>query len=263
MKKAQPQDEFLRKRAARQKKIRKRRLITSFVVFMILAFCTLAVLCLTVFFPIEKIVISGSSVYTAEALEKASGVAKGDNLFTASKSQIEKKLKGKLPYVERIKLDRKLPGTLKITVTDAEEFACYLVGGRYYLVSQSGWVLDECDVLPEKLMTVIGADAECKIGTAAIFKDDTQGELVNSIIDICSAYNVNLSTLDISDTLNLKVVAEERFEVQLGTVNNLEEKIKHLSGMIKEIDSEKSGKINLSMWSEDNPQGTFLPTVTE
>ena len=39
--------------------------------------------------------------------------------------------------------------------------------------------------------------------------------------------------------------------------NNLQEKIRHLSSMIKEIDPKKQGEINLSMWTSDNTQGTF------
>ena len=63
--------------------------------------------------------------------------------------------------------------------------------------------------------------------------------------------------------LELKVKVENRFEVLLGTQNNLEEKVKHLGGMIREIDPEKQGKINLSMWTLDNPQGTFTQEVAE
>lgn len=263
MKKEQPRDEFLRKRAERQRKIRKRRLITTFVVMLIMALCTLVVLSLTVFFPIEKIIVTGSSVYTAEALEKASGVAKGDNLFTASKARIENKLKKDLPYVESVKLERQIPDTLKIIVTDAEEFACYLVGNKYYLVSESGWVLAETAALPEQIMTVTGLNADCKVGSEAIFKDETQNELISRITELCDGEDILINALDISNTVSVKLSVEDRFEVEIGNVNNIEEKIKHLGGMIEEIQEDQGGYINLSMWTEENTQGTFKPGIIE
>ena len=263
MDKAQPRDEFLRRRAERQRKIRKRRLITAFIVLIILTLCTLAVLSVTVFFPIEKIIASGSSYYTAEALEKASGVKIGDNLIITSRSKIEKNLKEKLPYVEKVSLKKELPGKLEIIAEDAEEFACYLVNDRYYIVSESGWVLAEAGTLPEKLLAVIGADVKCKTGTEAVFKDSEQNELINRIIDICNAHNISLSALDISNPVALNITLENRISVQIGTANSLEEKLKHLGGMLKEISAEKTGKIDLSMWSETNPQETFTAGVTE
>lgn len=263
MKKTPPRDEFLRKRAERQRKIRKRRIITTFIVLLVLALCTLAVLSMTVFFPIEKITVTGSSIYTSEVLKDASGVVLGDNLFITSKSSIEKRLKSRLPYVEKIKLKREIPSTLKIVVTDAEEFASYSIGNKCYIVSESGWVLRETEEIPENLLTVLGVDVECKVGTRAKFKDKKQSEVVNSISDIFENAGIKLNSLDITNMLELKVKAENRFEVLLGTGNNLEEKVKHLGGMIKEIDPEKKGKINISMWSLDNPQGTFTQEVAE
>ncbi len=263
MKKTPPRDEFLRKRAERQKKIRKRRIITTFIVLLVLAVCTLAVLSLTVFFPIENITVTGSSIYTSEVLKDASGVTLGDNLFITSKSGIEKRLKSRLPYVEKIKLKREIPSTLKIVVTDAEEFAGYSVNNRCYIVSESGWVLRESEEIPENLLTVVGVDVECKVGTKASFKNKKQGELVSLISNVFANEGIELTNLDITNMLELKVKVENRFEVLLGTQNKLEEKVKHLGGMIKKIDPEKKGKINISMWTLDNPQGTFSEEVAE
>ena len=79
-----PKDEFIRKRIERQKRIRKRRLITLFCFLIVLLLCTGAILCFTVFFPIEKIKIQGNALYTAEEIIKNSDVDVGDNLFSAS-----------------------------------------------------------------------------------------------------------------------------------------------------------------------------------
>ena len=127
MKREVPRDEFIRKRQERQKKIRKRRIRAFFILFILTALCFGAVLCLTVFFPIEKVVIKGSKIYSVDEIFKNSDIESGDNLFVVSRSKTEQNLKSKLPYIESITFKRELPGTLNITVKDATEFAVYEV----------------------------------------------------------------------------------------------------------------------------------------
>lgn len=263
MKSEVPRDEFIRKRMERQRRIRKRRLTIFFCFLIIVLLCVAATLSLTVFFPIENLSASGSAVYTSEQILKASEVEKGDNLFATSRSQTEERLKEKLPYIDSVRLERVLPGTLKITVTDAEEYACLCVDGRYYTVSQSGWVLKENSQIPENLFCVFGLKAECEVGSAVAVASDGASALVERIVTALKQSKLNINFVDITDNVTLSLKVEGRFEVNLGTANNIEEKIKHLAAMIESIDPEKSGSINLSMWTSNNTKGTFVEKHTE
>lgn len=263
MKKTIPKDEFIRKRIERQKRIRKRRLIALFCFLIVLLLCTGAVLCFTVFFPIENIKVQGSTLYTAEEIIKNSDVDIGDNLFSASQKSAESNLKSKLPYIDTVKFERQLPSTLLIKVKEAEEYATYAINDRYYTVSQSGWVLSVGDSPPENLFLVIGAKAECDVGSEIVFEDSEQQNLASSISDALKKENITLNSIDITSSVQITVNVESRFEVFIGTTNFLEEKIRHLGSMIENIDSSKSGKINLSIWTNENPQATFKAENTE
>ena len=63
--------------------------------------------------------------------------------------------------------------------------------------------------------------------------------------------------------LSITLQVDNRFEVNLGTSNYVNEKIKHLSGMIQKIDPSESGNIDLSMWTNDNSRGTFTPIIRQ
>lgn len=262
-KKAVIQDEFIRKRKERQRRIRKRRLIAFFCFFFVLMVCVGITLSLTVFFPIEKINITGSKIYTSEEIEKYSGIEIGDNLFTASKKDAEKSLKVKLPYIDSIKIKREIPGTIKIIVKDADEFACYNISGRYFTVSKTGWVLKETEELPENLTEIITSKTKCSVGSQAVFSDEGQKEILNEVMSVLSANKINPQKIDVSDKKAIKISVENRFDVNLGTVNNIDEKIRHLLGMIDKIDGEKSGEINLSIWTSSKPEGTFIQKKEE
>lgn len=261
MKGAVTEDEFIKKRKARQRKIRKRRIARGFILFLILLVIVGTVLSLTVLFPIKTVKASGSKLYTSEQLASASGIKKGDNLFTASVD--EETLKYTLPYVESVKIKRTLPDTVTLTVTDAKEYACYYAGGRYYAVSRSGHVLNCYDSMPDDIFEIRAPDVKCEVGRELKLSDEKSGELTEEILGIAEELKINITCLDITDELAITLKAEKRFTVNLGTANYLENKLAHLSGMLKSIGSEKTGKINLSMWSNSHTEGTFVEGNSE
>lgn len=257
------QDEFLRKRAARQRKIKKRRLKIFFTMFVVFLLGLSVVLCLTVFFPIEKLTAKGSALYKSEEIIKASDIEIGDNLFALTEGNTLKKIKAKLPYIESLKFKRELPNSLTITVKDADEYACYYDGKAYYTVSKSGWVLKKGYEPPENIFTVKGAKVECKVGTAIVFKSEEKRELFEKIITSLDEEKLVINTVDITDRLSIMLRIDNRFDVDLGTANYIPEKVKHLASMVENISAEKTGKINLSMWTNTNTQGTFVQESNE
>ena len=259
MKREVPRDEFIRKRQERQKKIRKRRIRAFFIMFMILTLCVGAVLCLTVFFPIEKVVIKGSKIYSVEEIFENSNIENGDNLFTVNRSKTEERLKSKLPYIDSVTFKRELPGTLNITVKDATEFAVYEVKEQYYTVSESGWVMKKSSEKPEKLTCIKGNEINCKVGSQIVYEDPTQKELIETISQSLKDAKISADLIDTTGKINITLGVEDRFMVDLGNSSFLEEKIKHLAGMLFEMPEENKGKIDLSMWTNDNSRGSFRP----
>lgn len=254
-------DEFTRKRKARQRKIRKRR-IKIFIGFLVVALLiTGAALSLTVLFPIDSITVTGSEKYTAEEILSAAGIKKGDNLFTA-KADASAMAK-KLPYVQSVQTVRKLPGSLTLKVKDAAEYACYKADGKYFTVSRSLHVLNRCDEPPENMLLILAGNVSCKVGEDVQYGDNKAGGLIEQIEKSAEEYSLTLNRIDITDELAISVKTEGRFVVNFGTSNGLDGKFAHLASMIKNIDAQKTGTVNLSMWSSSNTEGTFVEGTAE
>lgn len=249
-------DEFLKKRKARQRRIRKRRMIIGFSLFLVLLAVVGIILSLTVLFPIKNITAKGSERYTAEQIISSSGITLGDNLFVSSFKT--NGLREKLPYIESVKIKRTLPDSITITVKDALPYACYYGDGAYCTVSRSGYVLEIAEEKPESLLEVRAVGVKCTLGKAVSFSSEKSEELITEIGKLADEYGVSLNCIDVTDELNITLKTENRFIVNLGTSNFLQNKFAHLSGMIKNIEETKTGKINLSMWTESNTEGTFV-----
>ena len=250
-------DDYKKRRAERQKRIRRRRLIIGLMFFMITALAVLIVLCLTVFFPVRNIAAAGSKIYTAEQIVEACGITSEDNIFIFSSGKAADKLQKQLPYIENVKIERKLPGDVRITVTDAKEFVCYPVNGEYYSVSEKGRVLNKYEYCPSGLFTVRCDGVTCAPGEIIKFSDEKNEKTVKLMIESFAKQNVKINEINVTDPLSITAKVDGRFIVNFGTSGSIDKKIAHLGGMVKSIAPERTGRINLSMWSVKKTEGTF------
>lgn len=251
------QSDVNKRRAARQKKARRRRLKITFIFFLIIALITLAIMCFTVFFPIKRINVSGSEIYSKSQIVKASKLTTDDNLLVVSEEEIEKNIRKTLPYVDSVKLKRVLPDAVILTVRDAKEYAYYQSGDNYFILSDSGYILKEQQQAPENVFNIVTSGIDGKVGEKAEYKNSAEEEIVNSLITLLSQKEINIDKIDASNILQISLEVEGRFTVLLGNTDYTQEKIAHLKGMIESIPDRK-GNINLSMWTPTNSQGSFV-----
>ena len=251
------QTDVEKRRKARQRKARRRRLKICFILFIIAALITLVIMSFTIFFPIKRISVSGSEIYSKAEIIKASGLTTKDNLFVVSEEKIENNIRKKLPYVDSIELKRNLPDAVVLTVTDAKEQCCFFVGDKYFIVSENGFVLKSQSDCPENVFEIVTGGVICKVGEQIKYKNLSEEQLASTITDLLKQKEINVDKIDVTSLLNLSANVENRFYVNFGTDEYLEQKIAHLKGMIESI-GDRSGDINLSMWTPDNSQGSFV-----
>ena len=77
----------------------------------------------TVFFRVETVTVTGNRRYTEEEIVAASGIQLGDNLYSLNKVRIDRNLRTTLPYIGNLTINRALPSTIVITVTEWEAVA--------------------------------------------------------------------------------------------------------------------------------------------
>lgn len=251
------QSDVNKRRAARRKKARRRRLKIAFAFFLIIALVILTIMCFTVFFPIKRINVSGSEIYSKSQIVKASQLTTDDNLFVVSEEKIEGNIRKQLPYVDSVKLKRIFPDAVILTVTDAREYAYYQSGDSYFILSDNGYILKEQTKTPENVFEIVTGGIEGKVGQKAKYKNYVQEELVNNLICALNQKEINIDKIDVTNILEITIKVEGRFTVVLGTTDYTKEKVAHLSSMIENIPDRK-GKINLSMWTPTNSQGSFV-----
>lgn len=107
--------------------------------------CVALVLALTLFFRVDTIKISGQQRYTDEQVREASGIQMGDNLFLLNKYDAAGNIVEALPYIEDTRINRELPSTLMIQVTECGKPLAVVQDGSAWLISSRGKIVDQLD----------------------------------------------------------------------------------------------------------------------
>lgn len=249
--------EIKRKRDEIKKARRKLILKRLFVTFCVLCVLVLCALSLTVFFPVQSIVIRNPDPYTAEQIVEKSGIEKGKNIFISAMGAKEK-IVTELPYIKEVKITRKLPGSIIIEAEKGKPFMCFKCDEGYLLCDTDYKVLEKVTSPPEEVVSVTGCEIKKgDLGHIIQFKDADAQKNAQSVLNVLKEKSYLVSKLDISNLANITFEIKGRFIVKLGSAANLENKLLHLDEMIKNINEDLTGRIDLSYWTAEDPRGIF------
>ena len=136
------------------------RLLRKFVKFMLFvgALGIAAVLSVTVLFPVRQCTTEGGTSYTAAQFGQAMGIGTVKlNLFTADKAQLARRAHAALPYAHIVKISRRPPGTLHLTVEERVPAFVQEQDGLFWLMTQDARLLGTAETPPGGLMALTGA----------------------------------------------------------------------------------------------------------
>ena len=113
--------------------------------------------------PVRGIVVEGRSLTPEPKLREALGVSKGDRLLGVSLDAARARIE-RLTWVQHATLERRLPGTLVVQITERHPFALWQTGGKFVLIDRAGQVVADQDPAKDAaafaaLPLVVGAGA--------------------------------------------------------------------------------------------------------
>lgn len=237
-----------KKRLKRKRAIRKA--IFSFVLLLVVGIIGLA-LAVTVFFKIDTIKAKGSKAYPQKIILQNCGVETGDSLLLSSEEQIAETLMSSLPFVGSVTIERKLPSTLIINITDTYTAAAISNKGSFILINENGKVLDsDANILSEGIPVVKGVETESfKESETITFKTKENGDILIELLKAVTKAGVtDLTEIDVTDTSDIFMIYNDRIKILVGSSLNLETKILRAAAAIErenEINQYEIGILDL------------------
>ena len=218
-----------KKQREMQKKKKKIKLIFKIFTFTFLLAGTLIFTMISPIFNIKNIEVENNNLVSKDTIVSLSGLNSNQNIFKFFKKNVEKALKENT-YIESAEISRKLPSTVKISVTERErKYSLEFLNGYAYINNQ-GYILEISD---EKLdlPTIIGSSTpEENIipGNRLEIKDLKKLEVVINIMRVAenNDFADKITSIDISNENEYSLFLEdEQKTVHLGDGSNLKDKL--------------------------------------
>ena len=231
-------EEEARKAAERELRERRKKKggsnVVYYVMVAILAVIIFSVLSVTVLFNADKIVIEGESDYSDEQIITASGLEGTENLVRLNTAGIPERILDKLVTLDSVKVDKVFPSTIKITVERSVPMAEFYYGGKNYVISHIGRVM-QIDSSKADCMQILGyKPAESVIvGGFITAEDPEQDKLIAEISAAVEKAEIdNITTVDISDSLSIVMTYDDRVEIHLGSILQIDEKMRIIRELV-------------------------------
>ena len=202
-----------------------------------------------------------TGIYTEDQLIELLAVPTGENLFGFSTREKEQALAAALPYLEQVSVGLSMPGTIVIKVDPAVERFRVQYGESWLVVSERLKILRSTADPPEGLIqleaslpldlaTTPGSRLRLESGeefetgaatgeTAVSTADETLIQLLQLLYD--NGLLDGTTRLSLSDLAQITFMYQDRLFVKLGTVNNLEYKVRLAARAILDPDKGLSG----------------------
>lgn len=198
-----------------------------------------ALLSVNVFFNLNaaNIQVNGVSLYTAEQIQYVGGIADGQNLVRLNTDFIAGRLKKNLVYVDDVKVEKKYPDKLIVTVTEAQEAAEIETDSGYSIISESGRVLKtSSERTAGNLPLVVGYELKDNApGVEAQSEDSQKTGILTELFKQMNAVSMDkIVKIDLTDRTDIRLLYDNRIEICLGSSVDMDIK---LSQLMRVLDS--------------------------
>lgn len=140
-----------KKLTKREKKIRSIMFWTTILIIIIVA---IILFIMSDVFNISKITVINNKKISADEIVQASTLQVNENRFKKSKHKLINNIKT-LPYIESIKITKKMNGEIVLDVTEREATYMLIYEGKYAYINNQGYIL-EISEIPQTLPILTG-----------------------------------------------------------------------------------------------------------
>lgn len=258
VKKRDARQAAIKKQTHRRRRKRRRLKVQFYIILLCIFLSIIGVLAYTVLFPTQKITVTGQSRYSTDEILNISDIRIGKSIFQIDTNSVKSRIQTALPYIDNVEISRKLPYEILIKVSDAVPCYAFAHENSYFLVSETGKTLEKVADKPEGVIIVSGLRINSPVAGHYIeYSDSDQRLLLEQLQQGIMSRELGINYIDLADTVDIKLVYENRILIELGSSIELGYKLAHMAAVLNEIGPDDEGTLNLKHWSENNQQSFF------
>lgn len=213
----------------------------------IIAVIVFAILAKTVLFNCSSIEVEGNQRYSADEIISASGLVTGRSLLDIDENAAKERIISSLAYIDMAEVTKSFPTKMKISVKEAEKWYNLQHGGSYFIVSRLGKVIEAAK--DSSLPVIKGYEPdEPSVGVYLTSQVDGKTDIPAQVLTAAETAGLTgITSMDITDRFEIKVLVDDRITLELGNATQLENKMYIAKELIAtEITATESVTVNLT-----------------
>lgn len=189
-------------------------------------------------FDLSNIQVVNNEKLSSETIISLSKIQIGENIYKNSKKQIQKNIKENA-YIESVKIDRKIPNKIVLTVKERKATFLLEYANSYAYINNQGYIL-EISEQKQDLPILVGYvtnTEDIKEGNRLQEEDLEKLETVLKIMESASGNGINelITKINVQNKQNYTLELEsEKKIVYLGDVSNLSNRMLYLKAVLEE-----------------------------
>lgn len=215
----------------------------------------------SVFFQVDTVTVTGISKYSAATVVEASDIQMGDSLLFFGRGGVASRIKTALPYVETVRFEVKLPGTVNIVIVERPvAYAIEAADGDWWKIGSDGKVVEPITEVAESDIVITGVLLDEPVaGKKAVASEPvqedqivtaTQAERLAAAVDIARQLEKwemfsSVTEINVSDLFGLRLYCVGNYRVELGDDASMEKKIGVLKSALQELSNYGGGVLQL------------------
>lgn len=242
----------------RKKRKRKRIAITFLVLVLLLAGAALVVVKV---FTVEQVEVQGNQLYDSKQIEKwvLNDKYSWNSLYVYLKYRFRKP--EEIPFIDTMEVGLKVPHTITIEVYEKGLLGYLYIDslGQNVYFDKDGFAVETSTDVIEGIPKITGLT--CKQVVLYEKLDLAKKKSLKTLLSVTQTlkkYSLVPQSIDYGDGGNL-TLSYGAVTVSLGTVDNLNEKVKRLEKIMPELDG-LTGTLHLEEWTEETTDITFEKT---
>ncbi len=209
------------------------------------------------YFEVSNVIVEGNQHYSAEEIQSMVMTGYfGDNSLYLSLKYKNKEIED-VPFVETMDVDVQSNDTIKITVYEKALAGYVEYLGRYMYFDNEGTVVEASKVTTDGVPQVTGLSFDHVVLYEKLPVDnDSIFQSILTITKLLNKYDVMCDKIQFDSSYNVTLGYGD-VKVNIGELENLDEKIMQLPQILPSLEGEK-GTLDLQNYSSDSKTTSFL-----
>lgn len=255
-----------RRGSSQRPRRRKRRYTLHYLLLFLFCLGLGFALCVNVLFKVQVIKVEGNETYSSQEIISRSGIQKEDKLFFLDKSDTERMLEDRFPYLQSVEIKRRLPTTVLIKVKEEIPLGAAYTDEGYVLLSRTGKVLEQgLRQAPESLPVLLGLEEQKFSVGSYLYEPSTERgsarqpleklQLILRFVDQAASQGLgDLTYISVNDLEEIEALYDGRILIRFGGELDLERKI---TFVLKVLEAGIADNHPLSGYTNETFEGTI------